>query len=243
MLITTFSFCFCVSYRNIQTAGSAPPHRPKPNSFKITFVRPIIKPRRDRSTPLGWQPSSQTVRPKGRTGRVKMRKMSLRDPNPVLHPNAIRSIFQPRTKAPCLPKRRLPRQEACWLRPRLNLPERCLPRPRSDGTHFRTNWRAVPHLRRPFWGARRHRLLQPGHPPLNCRVQSTPSHHLQARSGWHRSSHPLRMRSVPILLHRKEWLPGRSGGGLLTILTRCWNRSEVGDVISSRCTSGSSGVL
>lgn len=145
-----FLFLFLFHNRNTQIAGSAPPHRPKPNSSKITFVRPIIKLRSGRSTPLGWLPSSLMVRPKGRTGRVTMRKMSLRDPNLVLHPSATRSIFQPRPKAPFLPKRRLPRQEACWLRPRLSLPERCPPRPRLGDTRFRTSCKVAHRLRRPF---------------------------------------------------------------------------------------------
>ena len=172
-------------------------------------------------------------------GRVKMRKMSQKGPNLVPHPSAIRSIFQPRPRAPCLPRRRLPRREAFWLKPRLSLPERFLPKPRSDDTRFRMISRVVPHLRQPFWEARHHLQAEPAHHPLNYRVPST----RRARSGWYRSSHLLRKLLVQIPPHRREWLPERFGDGLSIISTRYWIRSGVGDVISSRCTSGSSGAL
>ena len=174
---------------------------------------------------------------------MKMRKMSQRAPNLVLHPSATRSIFQPPPRDPCLPKKRLPRREASWLRPRLSLPERFLPKPRSDDTRFRTSFRVVPRLRQPFWEAHHRRLREPDHLPLNCRVPSIPSRVRRVRSGWYPSSHPLRKLSVPIRPHRREWLLERFGGGLPIISTRCWNRLGAGDVISSRCTSGNSGAL
>ena len=134
--ISVFPLFVSVSYRNTQIAGSALPPRPKPSSCKIIFGKPIIKPRNGRLTPLGWRPSSLMVRPKGKMDRVMMRKMSPRGPNPVLPPSATRSIFQPRPRVPCLPKRRLPRQEACWPRPRFSPPEPCPPKRRSDDTRF-----------------------------------------------------------------------------------------------------------
>jgi len=170
---------------------------------------------------------------------VKMRKMSQKGPNLVPHPSAIRSIFQPRPRAPCLPRRRLPRREAFWLKPRLSLPERFLPKHRSDDTRFRMISQVVPHLRQPFWEVRHRLLAEPAHHPLSYRVPST----RRVRSGWYRNSHPLRKLSVQIPPHRREWLPERFGDGLLIISTRCWIRSGIGDVTSSRCTSGSSGAL
>lgn len=165
-----------------QIAGSVPPPRLKPNSYKIIFVKPTIRLRSGRSMPLGWRPSSPMARLKARTGREMMRKTSLRDRNPVHHPSVTRSIFQPRPRDLCLPKRRLPRQAACWPRPRPSLPERFLLKPQSDDTRFHTKWPAA-HRLQPFWEARLRRLLLPGHPPLNCRAPSTPSRLRQARSG------------------------------------------------------------
>lgn len=184
MLIANFLFFVPVFHNGThQIAGSAPPPRLKPNFYKIIFAKPTIRLRSGRSMPLGWRPSSPMARPKGRTARETMRKTSLRDRNPVHHQSVTRSIFQPRPRDLCLPRKRLPPQAAYWPRPRPNLPERFLPKPQSDGTRFHTKWLAALHPHRPFWEVRLRHLLLPDHPPLNCRAPSIPSRPPQVRSG------------------------------------------------------------
>ena len=184
MLIANLLFFVPVFHNGThQIAGSAPPPRPKPNFYKIIFAKPTIRLRSGRSMPLGWRPSSPMAQLKGRTGRGMTRKTSLRDRNLVHHPSVTRSIFQPRPRDLCLPRRRLPRQAACWPRPRPSLPERSLPKPQSDGTRFHMSSLVALRLHQPFWEVRLRHLLLPGHLPLNCQAPSILSRLHQLRSG------------------------------------------------------------